>query len=142
MPSGPPLTSLLSQNLFGFTDLMLNLASDLTANPKPVVQTSGAKTAFHEFPIYNFPKRFQISGPIIPIINVVGVLPDITRQKRDLIAFLRHVRVARVYNGKLIIAFDKPRPARTKVGQGGFCKILLELCRRLTRTNSSSEASR
>jgi hypothetical protein len=82
-----------------------------TANPKPVMQTSGAKTVFQKFPIYNFPKRLKIRGRIIPIISVVGVLPDITRQKRDLIAFLRHVRVARVYNGKLIIDFNKPRPA-------------------------------
>ena len=63
----------------------------------------------------------------VAVVDVVGVLPDVQREKRLLIARERRAGVARVDDGQRAVGIlHEPRPAGTEVARSGGRKGLAE----------------
>src|ERR1700719_3662580 len=60
-------------------------------------------------------KSLEIVGPAIPVIDVIGVLPDIDRQNRRCPLEQRIFGISRLRDGNLAILDHKPSPAGTEL---------------------------
>ena len=59
-----------------------------------------SQIAGHEIPIDQGPERFDITGAFIAVIDVIGMLPDIAGQKRNLIPLQRIFGIVAIANGQ------------------------------------------
>ena len=72
-------------------------------------------------------KGLEIIGPAIPVIDVIGVLPDVDRQNRRCPLEQRIFGISSLRDGNLAILDHKPSPAGTELCRAGLDQLLLDL---------------
>lgn len=79
------------------------------------------------FPIYEVPKFLDVFGPAVPVVDVVGMFPDVAGEERDV---RRGKRRRRVRSGNdregAVRFFYEPRPTRAEGLECGFGKFRFE----------------
>ena len=82
---------------------------------------------FDEVPVDHVPEPFHILRASIPVIDVIGMLPNIARQEWDFSARHGISGVTEVLKGKrAILVFHKPCPAGAEERRGRCAEFLLE----------------
>ena len=83
---------------------------------------------FREIPVHCIPKGFDILGPSIPVIDVVGVFPDVTGENSLLALRHRNPGITRLNNGNgTVLILDKPCPSGTKKSHSLLGKLVFEI---------------
>src|SRR5690242_17584807 len=73
-----------------------------------------------------FDERFRIVGATVLVIEVVGMLPDVDSQHRDLAMGDRRICVVGGSDGELAAVQYKPGPAAAELPHGGSREFLGE----------------
>ena len=82
----------------------------------------------NKIPVDQIPKSFDVFGAGIAVIDVIGMLPNVTGQKRRFPLGQWVAGIGEVDNGKAAIAvFHKPSPARSEQRSSRLRKLLFEL---------------
>src|SRR4029077_9572991 len=66
---------------------------------------------FHLGPVDHVPPRLEVGGPLVLVLEVVRVLPDVYSQNREVALHDRRVLVGRGVEGAAYAVPDEPRPA-------------------------------
>lgn len=74
------------------------------------------KDSVDKFPVYHITEVLYIFGPSIAVVNVIGMLPDVHSQKREVVVGQRVACVRCIEDSHLILVLSQPSPARSKVG--------------------------
>src|SRR5690606_7667463 len=78
-------------------------------------------------PVHQVPEAFEVLGTGVAVIDVVGVLPDVTGQQCDVGRSERCSGVAGVDDVERTVGlFNQPCPARTKVACSRLVESLFE----------------
>ncbi len=78
-------------------------------------------------PVDDMPEILEVLRSSITIVDIVRVLPDIAREKRDFIGRERSVSIGSGDDlERSIWLFDKPCPSRTKSFERGFMECFLK----------------
>ena len=72
-------------------------------------------------------KGFEIIGPAVAIVDVVGVLPHIAAQDRRAAMHQRIFAVRRLGDDELAVLHRDPAPAGAELGDAGLGEIFLHL---------------
>src|ERR1700691_912996 len=71
-------------------------------------------------PVHDVPPRVEVVGAAVLVLEVVGVLPDVDAEQRDLAGGDRVVLVGAADHGEAVGVEHEPGPAGAETGGGGF----------------------
>src|SRR3984885_2111681 len=84
-------------------------------------------------PIYDVPPRRNVIRPLVLILQIIRMLPNVEPEHRLRLQRNRRVLVRRRVDRQLSILHDKPCPARTKSSGASRGKLRLEFIERSER---------
>ena len=83
----------------------------------------------HLLPIYQIPDGFQIGSPAIPVVDIVGMFPDIDCQQRLQSLSHRIVGILCLHYGQIpFLVFAQPCPSGPENGGCSLDEFGLEIC--------------
>src|SRR3972149_11992947 len=86
------------------------------------------KQSFYLLPIDHVPPIFNILRPAVLVLEIVGGLPNVNSQKRELSLGDRGILVGSFHNCQLPgRIFDQPRPTAAESSGGDFRKLFFKL---------------
>src|SRR5688572_16328520 len=101
------------------------------ARPGPV--------ALDELPVHQAPERLDVVRTGVAVIDVIGVLPDVTGQQRRLPGLQRRIGIRGAEHfQRSALAECEPRPSRSKTAFRGLRELFLEFAERPERLGNGA----
>src|SRR5262245_46730037 len=85
-----------------------------------------AESLGHVVPVDHVPPGIHVIGPLVLVLQVVGVLPDVDAEHRHLVVHVGAVLVGGAQDLELAAGLHQPGPAAAEAAQRRLLQLLLE----------------